>query len=394
MTIDVSAVRADTPACQEQAFLDNAGSALSPKVVTQTVIEHLDREQEIGGYAAMEEAEDRLFAVVGSAGRLVGVSPDQVALQPSATFAWLRAFTSIPLSAGDRILTTRAEYASNALAMIQAARRAEATVEFIPNGPDGSVDPAALTAMLDERVKVVAITHAASQNGLVADAPRIGAALRDAGSEAWYLLDACQSVGQMPVDLAHTGADFIAATGRKFLRAPRGTGFLAVSERVLTELEPVPIDMFGAVWDGEFGYELSPTATRYQSFETSYAGVLGLGAAIDYTLEIGLEDTHARIAMLADSLREMLAGVDGVRVLDRGAEKSGIVVFSCPGIDDWTTVRTLRSKGIIVTAVTRPTNPVHVDSYASACVLRASPHIYNTEADLERLVSALTSSTW
>lgn len=394
MSIDVSAVRADTPACHDQAFLDNAGSALSPKVVTQTVIDHLDREQEIGGYAAMEEAEDRLFAVVASAGRLVGVSPDQIALQPSATYAWLRAFTSIPLDAGDRILTTRAEYASNALAMIQAARRAQATVEFVPNGPDGSVDPTALADLLDERVKVVAITHAASQNGLVADATRIGSVLRDSGSRAWYVLDACQSVGQLPVDLASVGADFIAATGRKFLRAPRGTGFLAVSERVLAELEPVPIDMFGAVWDGEFGYELSPTATRYQSFETSYAGVLGLGAAIDYALDIGVEATHARIAGLADSLRSKLANVDGVRVLDRGTEKSGIVVFSCPGGDDWATVRALRSKGVIVTAVTRLTNPSHVDTYESNCVLRASPHIYNTESDLDRLISALSSLTW
>lgn len=389
MAIDVSALRADTPACEHQAFLDNAGSALSPQIVTQTVIDYLDREQQVGGYAAMEEAESRIVAVAATAGRLVGVGPDHIALQPSATAAWLRAFTSIPLEAGDRLLTTRAEYASNVLAMVQAARRANASVEFIPDGPDGAVDPAALASMLDDRVKVVAITHAASQNGLVTDAAAVGSVLRDAGSAAWYLLDACQSLGQMPVELPATGADFIAATGRKFLRGPRGTGFLAVSERVLAELEPVPIDMFGAAWDGELGYELSPTAHRYQSFETSYAGVLGLGAAIEYALAVGLEDTRDRISTLATSLRQKLAEVDGVRVLDRGTTKSGIVVFSCPGEDTWTAVRTLRAKGITVTAVTRPTNPSHVDSYASSCVLRASPHAYATEADLDQLVSAL-----
>jgi selenocysteine lyase/cysteine desulfurase len=389
MPIDVAAARADTPACEGQVFLDNAGSALSPSRVTRTVIDYIEREQQIGGYAAMEEAQDELLAVTASAGALVGVPADQVALQTSATAAWLRAFGSIPLQAGDRILTTKAEYASNVLPMLQAARRAGASVEFIPDGSDGTVDPAALAAMLDERVKAVAITHAASQNGLVADANGIGEVLRRSGSNAWYLLDACQSLGQLPVDMNETGADFIAATGRKFLRGPRGTGFLAVSPRVLNELEPVPIDMFGTAWDGDQGYELSPTASRYQSFEMSYSAMLGLGAAIDYALTIGIDQIHARINRLATTLRSELAAIPNVRVLDRGSQKSGIVVFSCPGADSWSAVRELRAHGVTVTAITRPTNPPDVDSYESSCVLRASPHIFNTEDDLAALVNAL-----
>ena len=389
MTIDVAACRADTPACEGQAFLDNAGSALSPTAVTRTVIDYLKREQEVGGYAAMDEAQDRILAVNASAGELVGVPVDQVALQTSATAAWRRAFGSIPLRAGDRILTTRAEYASNVLPMLQASRRVGAIVEFIPDGPDGTVDPAALGAMLDERVRVVAITHAASQNGLIVDAAGIGAVLRESGSPAWYLLDACQSLGQLPVDMTAIGADFIAATGRKFLRGPRGTGFLAVSPRVLAELEPVPIDMFGTAWDGDQSYELSATASRYQSFETSYAAVLGLGAAIDYSLALGLHNIRERINGLATSLRAQLSELPGVRVLDRGAEQSGIVVFSCPGDDSWDAARELRAKAVTVTAVTRPTNPPDVDRYGASCVLRASPHVFNTDEDLAALVAAL-----
>ena len=389
MTIDVAACRADTPACEGQAFLDNAGSALSPTAVTRTVIDYLKREQEVGGYAAMDEAQDRILAVNASAGELVGVPVDQVALQTSATAAWRRAFGSIPLRAGDRFLSTTAEYASNVLPMLQASRRVGAIVEFIPDGPDGTVDPAALGAMLDERVRVVAITHAASQNGLIVDAAGIGAVLRESGSPAWYLLDACQSLGQLPVDMTAIGADFIAATGRKFLRGPRGTGFLAVSPRVLAELEPLPIDMFGAAWDGDQSYELSATASRYQSFETSYAAVLGLGAAIDYSLALGLHNIRERINGLATSLRAQLSELPGVRVLDRGAEQSGIVVFSCPGDDSWDAARELRAKAVTVTAVTRPTNPPDVDRYGASCVLRASPHVFNTDEDLAALVAAL-----
>lgn len=389
MAIDVDKVRADTPAADSLAFLDNAGSALSPAVVASTVVEYLECEQRIGGYAAMDEAEQRLLDVSASAAQLVGVGAEQIALQTSATAAWLRAFSSIPLEAGDRILTTRAEYASNVLPMLQAARRSGATVEFIANGDDGTVDPVALGEMLDKRVKVVAVTHAASQNGLIADAEGIGSVLRAADSDAWYLLDACQSLGQLPVSMEATGADFIAATGRKFLRGPRGTGFLATSPRVLAELEPVPIDMFGTAWDGGLGYEVSPTASRFQSFETSFAGVLGLGAAIDYALDLGLANIRARLVELSNSLRDLLSQVEGIRVVDRGSNKSAIVAFACPGDDPWAVVRRLRAKGIIVTAVTAATNPPDVASYNSHCVLRASPHYYNTPADIETLATAL-----
>lgn len=389
MPIDVDKTRADTPAADSLTFLENAGSALSPAVVTATVIDYLQREQQVGGYVAMDEAEQRLLDVSTSAGRLVGAPASQIALQTSATAAWMRAFSSVPLAAGDRILTTRAEYASNVLPMLQAADRAGASVEFIPDGADGTVDPIALGNMLDGRVKVVAITHAASQNGLIANASEIGAVLRAADSDAWYLLDACQSLGQMDVNLADTGADFIAGTGRKFLRGPRGTGFLAVSPRVLAELEPVPIDMFGTAWDGALGYELSPTASRYQSFETSFAGVLGLGAAIDYALDLGLDDIRERLVMLSTTLRELLAEISGVHVLDRGALRSAIVVFAVPGEDPWQRVRELRELGVIVTAITAATNPVDVQRYNSPCVLRASPHYYNTIADLETLAEHL-----
>ena len=242
----------------------------------------------------MEEAQDQLLAVIASAGALVGVPADQVALQTSATAAWLRAFGSIPLQAGDRILTTKAEYASNVLPMLQAARRAGASVEFIPDGSDGTVDPAALAAILDERVKLSPspmLPARTDWSPMPTGSARYCDVLAAMPGTCWMRV----SLGQLPVDMNEIGADFIAATGRKFLRGPRGTGFLAVSPRVLNELEPVPIDMFGTAWDGDQGYELSPTASRYQSFEMSYSAMLGLGAAIDYALTIGIDQIRARI---------------------------------------------------------------------------------------------------
>lgn len=388
-SLDVESVRDDTPACRTQAYLDGAGAALSPTVVTDAVIKHLRREQEVGGYVAQFEAEDRINGALASVGRMVGVKGSAIALQTSATAAWIRGFQSIPLEAGDRLLITTAEYASNVLPMLQQVRRRGVVVEVIPDGPDGTASPHALADMLDDTVKVVAITHAPSQNGLLVDAEGIGQVLRNANSQAWYLLDACQSTGQIPIDMTTIGCDFLAATGRKWIRGPRGTGFLALSDRALAELEPVPPDMYGSTWHGALEYSSNRDASRFQSFEMSYAGVLGLGAACDYALNIGLQPIRERINSLALHLRNELAEIQGVRVLDRGTQQSGIVVFACPGSDPVAKAWDLQRSGITLTGVTAATNPAEHQGYAAQCVLRASPHIYNTEDDLHRLVTAL-----
>jgi len=356
MSLDLSKLRRDTPTCEGQTFLDNAGSALSPTIVNETLIAHLALEQEVGGYVAAETALHRITEATAAVGRLVGAAPHQIAWQPSATAAWNRAISSIPFCDGDRVLTTSAEYASNVIPLLQAHKRVGLAVEVIPDGPDGAADPVAFAAMLDDRVKALALTHAPSQNGLLVDAHAFGEILRAANSPAWFLLDACQSVGQMPIDMGSIGADFVTATGRKWIRGPRGTGFLAVSDRALAELEPDPMDMCGAVWLGGTSYQPAEGATRFQSFETSIAGLLGLGAAATYALDLGLDNIRECVNALAGSLRSQLNDVAGVRVLDRGRERTGIVVFSVPGDNAVAAVTELRTNGITVTPVGHLTN--------------------------------------
>ena len=393
MTIDLAKVRADTPACQDQAFLDNAGSALTPTVVTDAVIDHLRLEQEVGGYVAAEQSATALANTRISISDLINCPADQIALQTSATAAWSRAVSSLPLQPGDRVLISSAEYASNVLPFLQIARSLDLTIEIIPNGPDGTASPDALADMLDARVKAVCVTHAPSQNGLVVDAVRIGDAIRASNFQPWYLLDACQSIGQLRVNSHSIGADFISATGRKWLRAPRGTGFLFVSRRTLAELEPHPIDMFGALWDGDRSYTAAATVNRFESFETSYANQLGLGVAVDYALQLGIDNITARVTELAEDLRAHLAETPGVRVVDRGQTTSGIVTFALPDpTDPIAIVRELRSDGITVTALGPATNPKDFATFDANCVLRASPHVYNTAADNSQLCSGLAKT--
>jgi selenocysteine lyase/cysteine desulfurase len=356
--------------------------------VVDTVVAHLHREAEIGGYEAHAEAEDRVAAVYDSLARLVGGAPDEIALTTSATDAWLRAFLSVPLSAGDRVLVSQAEYASNVLSIMSVARRVGAVVEAVPDDATGVLDVDALRTMLDERVRVVAVTHAPSHNGLLNPAAEVGRVLRESGSEAWYVLDACQSVGQVPLDVQALGADFLSATGRKFLRGPRGTGFLWTSDRA-RELEPALLDLHGARWTGATTYELADGATRYENWEKSYAALLGLGAAADYALSLGLEVTQRRIAWLAEQIRSQVGELPGVTVNDRGRTRTGIVTFSVTGRDAADVVAAVKAAGVNVSYSPREYAVPDFDAHGITGQVRVSPHVFTVTEDIEALVDGL-----
>lgn len=392
-TLDVDRLRSDTPGCAAVTHLNNAGSALPPAIVTDTVVEHLRREEAIGGYEAHAEAADRIEAVRDSAATLVGGRPDQIALLESATAAWSRAITAIaftrPLYEGDRILVSSAEYASNVLPLMQLVMRTGARLEFIPDGEDGTVDVDALTGLLDTDVAIVAVNHCPSQNGLINDVTAIGAVLRE--TDTWYLVDACQSVGQLPVDAAGIGADFLSATGRKFLRGPRGTGFLFASDRALDELEPFPLDLHSATWTSD-GYDVQESARRFEYWEKSYAALLGMGAAIDYALGCGIEALSLRIAELAQYARDGLEMIPGVHVHDRGLHRSGIVTLTRDGTGAADLAARIKASGVNVSLSTPDYSRRDFETHGLEGLVRVSPHAYNTTEEIDRLLTAVSAA--
>ncbi|BAL76631.1 aminotransferase class V-fold PLP-dependent enzyme [Bradyrhizobium cosmicum] len=385
--IDIDRIRADTPATSRLAYLHNAGAALMPAPVVRAMKQHIDLESEVGGYAAADRVADRLEAVYGSVARLLNAAPDEIALVENATVAWQMAFYALPFRKGDRILTAEAEYAANYVAFLQVAKRTGAIIDVVPSDASGELDIDALERMIDERVKLIAITWVPTNGGLVNPAAAIGKIARARGIP--YLLDACQAVGQMAVDVEAIGCDMLSATGRKFLRGPRGTGFLYVRRALLQRLEPPMIDHFAAPWVSRDEYRLRDDARRFETWENNYAARLGLGAAVDYALIIGMGPIEQRCRLLSDRLRSGLASIRGVTIRDLGRRPGAIISFTVDGHEADAIVKSAAAAGIIIGASDPASTRIDAEVRALPPLVRASPHYYNTEADIDRLIEHL-----
>jgi selenocysteine lyase/cysteine desulfurase len=358
--------------------------------VVDTVIDHLRREAEIGGYEAAAEAADREGAVYGSIAALIGADSARIALIENATRAWDMAVYGYPFRAGDRVLTARAEYASNVIALLQLRDRFGIELVLVEDDEHGQISLDHLEAELGRGAAMVALTHVPTNGGLVNPAEAVGALC--AGHGVFYVLDACQSVGQVPIDVAAIGCDVLSATGRKYLRAPRGTGFLYVSDRALDRLVPPFLDLHAATWTGVDTYEVRDDARRFETWETSHATKLGLGAAVDYALALGPASTGARIEALGAALRSRLAEVDGVTVQDKGERRGGIVTFTVAGREAEAVKADLWAAGINTSVAVAESTLYDLPDRGLPDLVRASVHYYNTDEEIDALVAALAGA--
>lgn len=384
---DVARFRSDTPGCAHVVHFNHSGSSLMPRPVVDAVIDHTNLEAEIGGYEAEDAVNARFLGVYESVARLLNAGPGEIALVENATRAWDMAFYAIPFAPGDRILTSVSEYASNVISFLQIAK-CGVTVEVVPNDEHGQISLEALGSMLDSTVKLVSVTHMPTNGGLLQPAADVGKLARANGS--FFLLDACQSAGQVPLDVEELQCDFLSATSRKFLRGPRGVGFLYVREDVIDLLEPPMLDLHAAEWTSSDGYRLRPDAKRFENWEKNYANHLGMGVAIDYAVDIGLEQIWGQIERNAALLREKLAGIPGVTVRDLGEVKGGIVTFEIEGHDPDAISETLRKRWKINTSGSGVSSTrFDMESRGIERMVRSSTHYFTTDDEIDLLASAV-----
>ena len=389
MSVDLEKVRADTPGVGHVVHFNNSGAALMPRPVLDALKHHLDREATIGGYEAESEAEPLIEHSYDAAARLINAGRDEIAIVENATVAWDIAFYGLAqgFTRGDRILTAMAEYASNYIAYLQLQKRTGIVIDVVPNDEFGQLDVGVLEAMIDDRVKLISVTHVPTNGGLVNPAAAIGAVAQRHGIP--YLLDACQSVGQMPIDVAAIGCDMLSATGRKYLRGPRGTGFLYVRRSLMDRIEPPFLDLRAATWTEADSFQLRPDARRFENWENYVAGKIGLGVAIDYALDIGLDAIYARIAELATRMRDGLAACDGVTVTDIGREQCGIVTFRHDRHEADSIIDALRQAGINVSASGQSSTLLDMQARGLERIVRAPVHYYNSAQEVDLFLERL-----
>ena len=390
--LDVQKARIETPGCKYVLHLNNAGASLLPQPVIEAVNAHFLLEVERGGYEAAVLAQSKVQNFYQAASQLIGCQPHEIAFIENATRAWDMIFYSFDFKPGDKILTAVAEYASNYIAFLQIAKKKGVLIEVIPNDQDGQLSIVELkNRVTDPAVKLIAITHVPTQGGLINPAEEVGKIAQEAN--VFYLLDTTQSIGQLPVNVNQLKCDALCATGRKYLRGPRGTGFLYINQNRVNDLEPPFLDLQAASWISQNEYQVQPSAKRFETWETNYCNKIGLGIAIDYALSWGIENIWQRITFLAHMLRTRLTSLPGIQLQDLGKEKCGIVTFTIEHLKAEEVYLRLRAKQINVSVSLAEYARLDMEKRGLTSLVRASVHYFNTEEEIERFCLELEKIT-
>jgi selenocysteine lyase/cysteine desulfurase len=383
---DLSRARAETPGVSNVVHLNNAGAALMPQAVTDAMMDYLQLESQIGAYEAAERSQEKIDYAHEALARLINCHHQELAILDSASRAWGLALSSIPLQAGDRIIISAMEYGSNYISLLHLSRRLGVSVEVLPANADGLADVAELEGRLDERVRLIALPHVPMHDGLVNPVAEFGKVARRHGIP--FMVDACQSVGQLPVDVVAIGCDLLVGSGRKFLRGPRGTGFLYVRQEIAHKLTPAVLGLDGVEWLSGT-YRIASGARRFETWEMNCASRIGLGVAAGYALDWGVEHTWLRLRQLADSLRKDLARLPSVRVQDRGRERCGIIALTFDEHDGHWVRAKLQRAGINTWVCLENAACLDMQMRGLRSLLRISPHYYNSPDELARFCSVL-----
>jgi selenocysteine lyase/cysteine desulfurase len=389
--MNIEKIRNDISNYGNKLFLNSAGSSLMTKSVVKKIEHYLHEEENYGGYKVAELMQKDISHFYHQAAELIGANTKNIAFTHDATDAYSKALSSIDFKSGDIIITTDDDYASNHIQFISLQKRFDIKTIKIKTLDNGDLDiPHFQELVTKYNPKLVAVTHVPTNSGLIQNVEAIGKYCNE--QEVLFLLDACQSVGQLNVDVKEIKCDFLTTTGRKFLRGPRGTGFLYVSDRVIKNgYSPLFIDGWGATWTKENQFKVLQTAKRFETWETPYALVVGFGEALRYANEIGMVNIQSYNEKLMRHLRENLKSLSNVSVFDNGSKTCNILTFRKEGKSLEEIKHVLDSNNVFFSESQKEWGVIDFDKKGIEWAIRLSPHYFNTVKEMD-LVSEIIES--
>lgn len=401
---DVDLARQETFGCHRLIHLDNAGAALPPDCVTETYIAALQEEAEIGSYRSARKQTAALRQTYAELAQLLNCHVSEIALVESGSRAWDLSFSMIQLAPGSVIVTTEYEYANNYIMMLRAARQCNCRIEFIRLDEGGDISLSHLSELIDawgKDIRVISVTHVPTHNAIINPVEKIGQLIRSAKTSgaladtAVYMVDACQSVGQMPVDVQNIRCDVLTICSRKFLRGPRGVAAIYFRKETLdreiasNNAEPTFLNIPGFTWVQEHSYEMRRDGRCFETWESNYSAKTAFGRAINYYMARDPIGVERYVTGLAAHLRKVLRNVNGVSLTDVGANKSALVTFSMKGLPANGILHELEANNINVSIIDRRTAHINMNKRQQHFLLRSAVHYYNTKDEVEKFAQLI-----
>lgn len=386
--LNLAHLRASTPGLTPGlgVYLNNAGASLPDRTSLQAMHRYLDEEACIGGYALKAKYAAQWQGLYHALARLIGAQAHEIAITENASAAYVKALQAVNLQQGDRVVASSLAYGTNYLNLLHLQQQRGIELRVLPV-PDTEEALHTWQQTVDERVRLISLTHMPTNSGTIAPTQAVGDLARK--FDVPFLLDACQTAGQLPLDVKAIGCDLLCATSRKYLRGPRGLGFLFVSDRMVQQLTPAVMDMINAEWTAADEFRFQRSASMFENWEKPFALMMGLKVAVEQANALGLQAISQRIISLAAYLRAQLRELPGVAVHDEGAELGGIVSFTKTGCPPELMQASLAEKGITTSVSGKASTWFDMHQKGLAAINRASVHYYNTREELEVLLKAV-----